>query len=203
MDSSMSDSARTVGAFQGSRSAERAELLDAVGAEALFALVYKQMRALAAVRKSRDLDDLVQLALERVVRGLPSFERRSELSTWTYRICYLTLIDHERGATRWLRRFVVGRELPETPHPGPTPAQSLEVGERIQRLRDALRRVSPKRRAVVILHDLEELGLDEIAEIVGAKRNTVKSRLRDGHRQLARLLRDDPYFGDEACGGDP
>ena len=198
----MSDGARSVTAFHGSEPVERVAAADALGAQALFALVYKQMRALAAVRQSRDLDDLVQIALERVVRGLPGFERRSELSTWTYRVCYLTLIDHERSATRWLQRFVTGHDLPEAAHPDPNAAQRLEVGERIQRLRDALRRVSPKRRAVVVLHDLEELGLDEIAEIVGAKRNTVKSRLRDGHRQLAQLLRDDPYFGDEACGGD-
>jgi RNA polymerase sigma-70 factor (ECF subfamily) len=166
-------------------------------AEAIFALVYKQMRAITAA-KSRELDDLVQIAAERALKGLSSFEQRSRLSTWTFRICYLTFISHERSAQRWLRRFVLGEDV-DAPDPLPSAAETLEQRERVERLRRALVRVSPKRRAVVVLHDLEGLDIDEVARIVGAKRNTVKSRLRDGHRQLARLLADDPYFGDAAC----
>ena len=166
-------------------------------AEQIFGLVYRQMRAITAAR-SRELDDLVQIAAERALRGLSSFQQRSELSTWTYRICYLTFISHERAAHRWLRRVVHG-EVDERTDPLPTPAESLEQRERVERLRRALLQVSPKRRAVVVMHDLDGLDIDEVARIVGAKRNTVKSRLRDGHRQLARLLADDPYFGDRAC----
>jgi len=168
---------------------------------ALFELVYRQMRTLAASR-GRELDDLVQTALVKVLKGLPSFEGRSELSTWTYRICYVTLVSHQRSAQRWLARMLSTPEVPDGPAPGLDPAESLERRERAERLRRALSRVSPKRRAVVVLHDFEELDIDQIAAIVGAKRNTVKSRLRDGHRQLARLLRDDVYFGDAAIGGD-
>jgi len=42
--------------------------------------------------------------------------------------------------------------------------------------------------------------VSDIAEIVGAREGTVRSRLRDGRRQLAKLLVDDPYFGDVSCG---
>ena len=173
---------------------------DEARAREIFALVYRQMRSIAAAR-SRDLDDLVQIATERALRGLPSFEGRSELSTWTYRICYLTLVTHERTLARFFKRFVFRDVVPERRDPSELPFESLERRERVQRLREALAQVSPKRRVVVVLHDLEGLDIDEITAIVGAKRNTVKSRLRDGHRQLARLLADDPYFGDEACQG--
>lgn len=166
----------------------------------IFALVYRQMRAIAQ-KRSRDLDDLVQIAAERAIRGLPGFQGRAELSTWTYRICYLTLISHERSLSRFLARFVTRDDLPDPPDPTPSAADRLERRERIDRLRDALARVAPKRRAVVVLHDLEGLDIDQVAVIVGAKRNTVKSRLRDGHRQLAKLLANDPYFGDAASSG--
>lgn len=160
----------------------------------IFALVYRQMRAIAA-RRREELDDLVQIAAERAIRGLAGFQGRAELSTWTYRICYLTLISHERSLSRFLARFVTQGEVPESLDPTPSAPESLERFERIDRLREALAKVAPKRRAVVVLHDLEGLDIDEVALIVGAKRNTVKSRLRDGHRQLAKLLAKDPYFG--------
>lgn len=173
---------------------EAADLADQV-----FELVYTQMRAIAAARH-QELDDLVQIAAEQAFRALPSFEGRSQLSTWTYRICYHALVSHERWSSRFFRRFIVGREAPEWDDPTPLAEEELLRRERAARLRAALACVAPKRRAVVVLHDLEGLSIDEVADIVGAKRNTVKSRLRDGHRQLAKLLREDPYFGDAAGG---
>jgi RNA polymerase sigma-70 factor, ECF subfamily len=166
----------------------------------VFRLVYRQMHALAG--RSQDLNDLAQTAAEQVFRSLSSFEGRSAPSTWTYRICYHTLLKRRRFYQRWLRRFAyaedVGSErvLVET---APDGGQLFERRERIRRLRAALDRVSPKRRAVVILHDLEEVEIAEIAAIVGAKETTVRSRLRDGRRQLAEELQGDPYFGTDAC----
>ena len=49
-----------------------------------------------------DLDDLAQAAAERILRALPSFRGESELRTWTYRICYRTLLDQQRWYRRWL-----------------------------------------------------------------------------------------------------
>lgn len=166
----------------------------------VFRLVYQQMHALAG--RSQDLNDLAQTAAEQVFRSLSSFQGRSAPSTWTYRICYRTLLKRRRFYQRWLRRFAyaedVGSERPMV-ETAPDGAQLLERRERIRRLRAALDRVSPKRRAVVILHDLEELEIAEIAAVVGAKETTVRSRLRDGRKQLAEELRADPYFGADAC----
>jgi RNA polymerase sigma-70 factor, ECF subfamily len=192
----MSASAREVRGWTGT--AAPCRVVEREREREIFALVYRQMRAITAAR-SREVDDLVQVALEKVLRGLPSYEGRAELSTWTYRICYLTFISHERWAARTFRRFVLGASVPEPADPLPSAVESLEQRERADRLRRALSLVSAKRRAVVVLHDLEGLGLDEISRVVGAKRNTVKSRLRDGHRELARVLVGDAYFGDEAC----
>ena len=192
---SESGGGRRVGERDGAGSAELAT--------EVFALVYKQMRALTACR-SRDLDDLVQIAAERALRALDSFEGRADLSTWTYRICYRTLLTHQRSHGRWLRRFILDNETVEAADESLGADESLEQHERARRLRAALASLSPKHRAVVVLHDLEGLSVVEIAEVVSAKHNTVRSRLRDGRRALSRALADDPYFGEEACrsGGD-
>jgi RNA polymerase sigma factor (sigma-70 family) len=75
----------------------------------------------------------------------------------------------------------------------------LEEHERAARLHRALDRLSAKRRAVVVMRDLEGLGIAEIAEVVESNEATVRSRLRDARKELSRLLERDPYFGADAC----
>ena len=158
------------------------------------------MHALAG--RSRDLDDLVQMAAEQVLRSLSSFEERCAPATWTYRICYHTLLKQRRWYHRFSQRFIYEKEagsFESSDRTANISADALERRELAIRLRGALERISPKRRAVVIMHDLEELEIDEIAAIVGTNIRTVRSRLRDGRRMLAQALEQDPYFGDDAC----
>jgi RNA polymerase sigma-70 factor (ECF subfamily) len=163
----------------------------------VFPLVYRQMRSLVGNRS--DFDDLVQIAAEQVLRSFSSFEGRSKLSTWTYRICYLTVLRHERWYRRWLRRFALAERGDVESQSPALDEPTLEEFERAGRLRRAVERLSPKRRTVIVLHDLEGHSVEEIAGIVATKLLTVRSRLRDGRRDLARILCADPYFGDEAC----
>lgn len=166
----------------------------------LFDLVYRQMRTLVG-RHERDFEDLVQEAMEQALRSLPSFEGRSKFSTWTYQVCHRTVLKNRRWYGRWLRRFTLTREgeLPESGSVEPLPGHSLEQSERSARLWQALSRLSSKKRVVVALHDLEGLPSEEIASVLEVKLGTVRSRLRDGRRELLQLLKDDPYFGEEAA----
>lgn len=162
--------------------------------ERIFALVYRQMNALWG-RWRTEFDDLVQVASEQAVRSLPAFRRESELSTWTYKICYRTVMRHRRWSTRWLRRFTLDAPFADAADRSSDACATLEAAERVQRMRAALDRLSKKLRAVVVLRDLEGLEISEVAEIVGTGEATVRSRLRDGRRRLSELLRADPYFG--------
>jgi RNA polymerase sigma-70 factor (ECF subfamily) len=159
----------------------------------VFALVYRQMHALYG-RWRGDFEDLAQAAVEQALRALPSFRRESELSTWTYRICYRAVLRHRRWYRRWLRRFTL--DAPATEAVDAESAEvKLEKHERLARLANALDGLSEKRRAVVVLRDIEGLGIPAIAAIVGTSHATVRSRLRDARRKLAESLRADPYFG--------
>lgn len=157
----------------------------------LFEAVHRRMRALAG-SAAPDLDDLVQLAAEQVFRSLPGFDGRSELLTWVYAVCYRVLLTQRRWYRRWRLRFTFQDEDDQMPSQEPLPSAALEARERAQRLQAALARMSDKYRVVVVLHDLEELTVKDIVQIVGAQELTVRSRLRDGRRQLLRLLRSDP-----------
>jgi RNA polymerase sigma-70 factor (ECF subfamily) len=162
----------------------------------LLRLIYGQMRHLAGPRA--DLDDLAQAAAERALRAWPRFEGRAAVSTWTYGIVYRTLLDHDRWYRRWRRRFT-----PSSDHAGAEPradldpeTASLEVA-RARQLHRALSQLSPAKRAVVVLRELEGLSLAEVAAVVGANERTVRSRLHDGKQKLLSILREDPCFNPE------
>ncbi len=159
----------------------------------IFSLVYRQMHALYG-RWQNDFEDVAQAAAEQALRALPSFRREAELSTWTYQICYRAVLRHRRWYRRWLRRFTLDAEVPE-PIENESAETRYEQRERLERLTTALDALPEKRRAVIVLRDIEGLGVPAIAQIVGTNEATVRSRLRDGRRILAEALRADPYFG--------
>jgi RNA polymerase sigma-70 factor (ECF subfamily) len=158
------------------------------------------MRTLAGPRS--DLDDLVQAAAMRLIHALPRFERRSSLSTFSYGVAYRTLLGHDRWYRRWSRRFSLtetGANEEVAPEaPSETAEQSVHRARRASSLHRALAQLPPAKRAVIVLHDLEELEMKEVAAIVDTNERTVRSRLRDGRRKLAEILATDPLFEKEA-----
>ena len=157
----------------------------------LYEAVHARMRALAGP-KAGDLEDLVQLAAEQVFKSLHRFDGRSDITTWIYSVCYRVLLAQRRWYRRWKLRFTYPEREDDTPSDAPTPPDLLEARARASQLHRTLGRMTDKYRTVVVLHDLEELGVNEIAKIVSCSELTVRSRLRDGRKQLARLLQVEP-----------
>lgn len=156
----------------------------------LYEAVHRRMRALAGPAAG-DLDDLIQLAAEQAFRSISRFDGRCELTTWVYSVCYRVLLNERRWYRRWKVRFTSVGTHDDALDEQPTPPELLEARARTRQLHRALALLSDKYRTVVVLHDLEELAVSEIATIVDANELTVRSRLRDGRRQLAKLLQAD------------
>lgn len=155
----------------------------------LYEVVHLRMRALAGPAAA-DLDDLIQMAAEQTFRSLERFDGSCELSTWVYAVCYRVLLSQRRWYRRFKLRFTPLSSEDDAFDEAPTPPELLDARTRAKSLHLALSRMSDKYRAVVVMHDLEELGVSEIAQIVGAGELTVRSRLRDGRKQLAKLLQN-------------
>jgi RNA polymerase sigma-70 factor (ECF subfamily) len=149
------------------------------------------MAALAG-RGSPDLDDLAQTAAEQVFRDLKSFDGRSSLVTWIYTICYRVLLRHRRWYRRFQARFLLQAEDFAIASDAASPHTALEERQSVAALHLALARMSDKYRTVVVLCDLEGIPVAEVSEIVCAGELTVRSRLRDGRKQLHKLLRNEP-----------
>lgn len=161
----------------------------------LFDITYECMRALAGSH-APDLDDLVQVAAEQMFRKLPAFEGRSSVRTWIYAICYRVLLQHRRWYRRWNKRFRLEQDgdLSVSDDDHQLPSKRLELRERARVLQAALSQLSERKRAVVVLHDLEELSIAEVASIVDCNLRTARSRLRDARKQLRKTIEAERKF---------
>ena len=125
-----------------------------------------------------EVNDLFQEVLINLWRGFESFEGRSDVRTWVYRVALNTCISQDRRRRR---------------------RSDVELSMDIDLFRDAdadtrqvdllhkrIQRLQPFDRAIVLLW-LEDLSYDEIAQIVGITTKNVSVRLVRIKEQLKRM----------------
>ncbi|MBN1444002.1 MAG: sigma-70 family RNA polymerase sigma factor [Planctomycetes bacterium] len=144
------------------------------------------------VRNREDALDVAQEVFLRVHLGLGSFKSGSRFFTWLYRIAVNRAIDFTR------RRKVLpisGSESFDLENwaedPGrrtPSPLEVAQEREIEERLAEAVSRLSPKHRAVFVLHASENLSYKEIAEVLDCNIGTVMSRLFYARKKLQEIL---------------
>lgn len=160
--------------------------------------LYKQVYpvARAFVRRlglnDADADDACQEVFIQVYRYLPSFEHRSELTTWLYRIC---ASQASRVRLRAKMVAVLTRVVDEIQTIGRSHRESGQLSATESRLvvQQVLARMKWRNSLVFVLFELEEMPGDEIARILRCPLNTVWRRLHEArkefHAVLARLER--------------
>ena len=127
----------------------------------------------------RDVDDLYQETWLRVVRAARRFDPRRRFSTWLFQIALNLCRD-------WHRRAPPEPVDPAATEAVPAPTRDPDAAIDARRLLAAL---PEPQRAVVLLRYYEDLGEDEVAEILGCPRGTVKSRLHGALRRLTEIAR--------------
>lgn len=111
--------------------------------------------------------------------------------TWLYQIGRNRLIDHWRKTGRQHGQLDEYDEQQHgRPDPTPGPEQQLSLSRDQQRLQAALEDLPVEQREVFLLRAHADLELQEIAELIAAPMETVKSRLRYALQKLRRLLAD-------------
>lgn len=140
---------------------------------------------------SPDLEDLVQEVFLQVIRSLGSFRDEARFSTWLYRVTVNVVLMHRRAQGR-RPRLVDEEQAPPTPDSAPLGEAVLEARYRVQAFYRLLGRLSDKKRAVFVLHELEGLTPARIGEIVGAPVLTVRTRLFYARRELLAWLDEEP-----------
>lgn len=134
-----------------------------------------------------DARDATQEAFLAALRALPSFRGDAALTTWLHRIAVNACFDVLRRQKR--APLAELAEDAEPWPPSPDHAESAATAVDVQR---ALARVPEDFRAVLVLHDVQDLPYEQIGAILGIRVGTVKSRLHRGRVALAGLLRGTP-----------
>lgn len=156
-------------------------------------MVYSLALRLAGNRE--EAADLTQEIFLRVYRHLGGFAGRSALKTWIFRValnhCREKLYRHaldtlsldEEGESE-------GANLAD---PARGPEELAVAADEKRRVAGGLARLPHPFREAVILRDLEGLPYDEIAEVLGVRVGTVRSRIARGRDQLRLQLEKEGY----------
>jgi RNA polymerase sigma-70 factor (ECF subfamily) len=141
-------------------------------------------------------EDLAQETFLRIVKGAAAWEQRARFQSWMYAIARNLCTDRaRRDRFRKTDSLDVepvegagGTVLDGIPDPGPLPDQAAESERLRPLLQRALLSLPADQREVFVLREQAGLQFREIAEIVGANENTVKSRMRYALSGLRKAL---------------
>ncbi len=144
-----------------------------------------------------DAYDIAQEAFTKAYRALPHFNGQSAFYTWLHSIA----INHARNFLKKRNRHVtfslnddeygdhsekdmnMADETNEA-----DPERRSQLNELQLKIREALAKLSPKHREVVVLHDINGLSHTEIAGALKISEGTLRSRLHYAHKELQGLL---------------
>ncbi len=146
-------------------------------------VLYRVARRLT--RSSVEAEDLVQDSLLRAYRAFDSFDGRYPRA-WLLTILRNTHYNRLRKKQPDLLDDEVAQRLPAPGADGRQDATSDQaLHDHLDPLvRDALRALSPKHRAVIALVDLDELTYQEAADVLGVPAGTVMSRLHRARKKV-------------------
>jgi RNA polymerase sigma-70 factor, ECF subfamily len=136
------------------------------------------------------LDDFVQEVFLRVWRGLPKLRSPEYFSTWVYRITWNVATD---GRRQLAKRPIGISKTTDEENPLESEYRPQDTPDLMQlHYEDLVRRgleiLGLEHRAVLILHDLEDLPQKEIAQILEIPVGTVKSRLHHARKAMGQFL---------------
>lgn len=148
---------------------------------------YRLFRYLLYLTSSTETaEDLFQETWIRVLDRGDQYDGRSKFETWLFAIARHLVIDlHRRKAPQSLDALTGDDEFPGA---GLSPLDLFAQQEAQASMQELLGRLPAVYREVLLLRFQEDLGLEEIAAVVGAPLSTVKSRLYRGLGELRQLL---------------
>jgi RNA polymerase sigma-70 factor, ECF subfamily len=128
------------------------------------------------------LDDLVQDSFVRIWKGINRFDNKSQLKTWIYRIVINTCIDHFRKNKNIQNESLLKEDVPVRD----LSMCNLDNRDLVQK---GLAELSLEHRTVLVLHCMEELTINEVAEISNVPAGTVKSRIFHAKKAMLVFLK--------------
>jgi len=143
-------------------------------------------------RNREEAEDAVQETFLDVLRALPNYDVNgpARFETWLYRVTLnrarMRLRRKQPASAEW---DDVEEQLERLPSPSSERPEAVFLdGERAGSLWRAVDQLPEEHRVVVMLRYQQGLAYNEIADVLGVREGTVKSRLFNAHRKLQQLL---------------
>jgi len=143
-------------------------------------------------------EEVAQDVFVAVYRNLDRFRGEARFRTWLYRV----VVNHCKNKQAYLARrhhkrhesmdkpteLEEGSVMRELPSPNPGPEDATLAAERRRIMEKGLAQLGEEHRTVIVMADLQGMPYGEIAETLGVKTGTVKSRLHRARVELKNLV---------------
>ncbi|APT93741.1 RNA polymerase sigma factor SigE [Corynebacterium phocae] len=133
-----------------------------------------------------DAEDLTQETFMRVFRSLKNYQAGT-FEGWLHRITTNLFLDMVRHRAK-IRMEALPEDYDRVPGNDVSPEQAYQISNLDPALQSALDELSPTFRVAIVLCDVVGMSYDEIAETLGVKMGTVRSRIHRGRSQLRASL---------------
>jgi RNA polymerase sigma factor (sigma-70 family) len=144
-----------------------------------------------------DANDLAQESFIKAFQALKTFKGGSSFYTWLYRIAVNKTINFLKQRKNRTHMSLDNLDFNAEHDPDlmaliseQTPRRAAGLTELQEKLNEALLKLSESHRLVVVMHDVQGLSHEEIAEAVDCNVGTVRSRLFYARQQLQGFLAD-------------
>lgn len=152
-----------------------------------------------------EAEEVVQDTCIKVHQGIDKFNKSASFQAWVFRIAHNSCLDIIRLKQRKRQVPVIAFDpqagpdsegdamvVSQAADPGPGPAEILDKFEQGSIVAEKLALLPDSQKIVLVLHDVEGFSYEQIAEIVGERLGTVRSRIHYGRQKLREML--EPYF---------
>jgi RNA polymerase sigma-70 factor (ECF subfamily) len=147
--------------------------------ESEFAWVYRTLQRFGV--RHADLEDLTHDVFVVFHARRAEYDASRPVRPWLMGIAFRVASDYRRRAA-YRNEILQEQEEPADSKPSPEQATERERSRRL--LLTAFDAVAQERLAVLLLHDIDEVPVPQIAEALGIPLNTAYSRLRLARREL-------------------
>ncbi len=168
--------------------AQAFETLVGIYQQKVFQLCYRMCR------DTEDAADLTQEAFLKAWRGLSQYQFEAEFSTWLFRLTKNVCLDFLRRKNRSSavpQQLIFAQDSPESQalaDPKLLPEEQVLREEFLRSLEQAFAELSEEFQEILNLRVMDDLSYEEIAELLGIRLGTVKSRLARARLRLKNLL---------------
>lgn len=144
------------------------------------------------VRNWLTAEDLAQETFIKYYRALPKFRQEASIKTYLYRIA--VNVCHDYLASWKYKRVTISNAFQKLLRTEKTTEQIVIQQSEDEALIEAIEKLAPKYKDVLVLYHYIEMSLDEVSETLKLPLNTVKTRLRRARQKLAVSLQEGEAF---------